>query len=135
MSEDWGAPVEPEPTALVDDQAQLVYPTVEVWFEQWLRLVYARHIDGRNRVWAAEWWKSMEAQVRLEALWRAWENLRRDPATGMSIWFRDHADHHMRILMDPNESPFAGTHAEDEQNKNRKGQPLPHSPAPAGYFD
>lgn len=131
MDEDWGAPVE-QPAA---EPPALVYPTVEVWFDQWLRHVYARHIDGRHRVWAAAWWKSMEAQVRLEALWRAWEHLRLDASTGMSVWFRDHADVHMRLLMDPNESPFAGADQEAPANKNKKGEPLPHVPAPEGYFD
>ncbi|WP_216666160.1 DUF4913 domain-containing protein [Actinomyces faecalis] len=26
---------------------------------------------------------------------RSWEHPRQDPATGMSVWLRDHADHHM----------------------------------------
>jgi hypothetical protein len=43
----------------------------------------------------AEWWKHADAIARLEALWRAWEHLRQDPHAGMSVWFRDHADHHM----------------------------------------
>ncbi|WP_221186477.1 DUF4913 domain-containing protein [Terracoccus luteus] len=40
-------------------------------------------------------------------MWRAWEALRLDPATGMSVWWRDHADHHMTVLFSP-EGPFAG---------------------------
>jgi hypothetical protein len=39
------------------------------------------------------------ASVALEALWRAWEYLRLDAHTGMSVWFRDHADHHMAVLL------------------------------------
>lgn len=47
---------------------------------------------------------------RIEALWRAWGHLL-DPATGMSVWFRDPADHHMRVLMDPDWVPF-GKHGD-----------------------
>lgn len=28
----------------------------------------------------------------MEALWRAWEHLRLDGATGISVWFKDHAE-------------------------------------------
>jgi Domain of unknown function (DUF4913) len=54
--------------------------------------------DGRNSTWCRQWWRHPEAVARLDALWRAWEHLRLDAATGMSVWFRDHADHHMAIL-------------------------------------
>ena len=59
------------------------------------RPMYRRALDGTQRTWCPEWWRHAEAPSRLEALWRAWEHLRLDPATGMSVWFRDHADHHM----------------------------------------
>ncbi|WNB87499.1 DUF4913 domain-containing protein [Cellulomonas sp. ATA003] len=64
----------------------------------------------------------------MDALWRSWEQLRLDPATGMSIWLRDHADHHMRMLMDP-EGPFATS-----TDSNRPGEPLPYEAPPAGLF-
>ena len=73
---------------------------------EYLRNVYRRRIDSRHRCWAGEWWRYDEAVIRLEALWRAWEHLRQDPATGMSVWWRDHADHHMPALMAP-DGPFA----------------------------
>jgi hypothetical protein len=57
--------------------------------------------------WCAEWCNHTEAIARLEALWRAWEYLRQDPHTGMSVWFRDHADHHMNILLNA-DGPFKG---------------------------
>lgn len=52
--------------------------------------------------WCPQWWKHPGAIVRLDALHRAFEHLRLDPATGMSAWLRDHADHHFRVLTDPN---------------------------------
>ncbi len=54
---------------------------------------------------ATVWWMHPEAVARLDALWRAWEHLGNDPATGMSVWWRDHADHHMGVLMSP-DGPF-----------------------------
>ena len=62
---------------------------------------------GHDRVWCPQWWRHAEAVARLEALWRAWEHLRQDAATGLSVWFRDHADHHMTILLDA-DGPFKG---------------------------
>ena len=50
---------------------------------------------------------STEGIPRLEALGRAWEYLRLDARTGMSVWFRDHADHHMTVLLSA-EGPFKG---------------------------
>ncbi|MEJ7784942.1 MAG: DUF4913 domain-containing protein [Solirubrobacteraceae bacterium] len=34
---------------------------------------------------------------RLEALWRSWEYLRLDGNLGISVWMRDHLDHHMAV--------------------------------------
>lgn len=111
----------------------LYYGSVDEFVREYLRNVYRRRIggDGRSRVWAAEWWRYDEAVIRLEALWRAWEHLRRDPSTGMSVWWRDHADHHMPILLDP-DGPFAG--AEGEANSCKRGEPLPYAAPPEGLF-
>ena len=58
--------------------------------------------------------------------------LRQDAATGMSVWWRDHADHHMAVLMDP-DGPFA-TATEGEENKSKRGEPLPYVAPPEGMF-
>ncbi|WEG08314.1 DUF4913 domain-containing protein [Microbacterium horticulturae] len=94
--------------------------------------VYRRRVDGRHRCWAAEW-RYDEAVIRLEALWRSWEHLRQDAATGISVWWRDHADHHMAVLMDP-DGPFAAADHTDSANHCKKGEPLPYAPPPAGVF-
>ncbi|WP_255578018.1 DUF4913 domain-containing protein [Cryobacterium sp. TMT1-2-2] len=39
---------------------------------------------------------------------------------GMSVWWRDHADHHMRLLTSP-EGPFATSRA---RNSDRDPSPL-----------
>jgi len=83
-----------------------VYGTVVEFVENYLSVVYRRQVtDISETVWCPEWFRHAEAAVRLEALWRAWEHLRMDPATGMSVWLLDHADPHMAKLFDPR-GPF-----------------------------
>jgi len=136
---DWG---EDEFSDVAEEQApktpdshgvkpQLHFGSVDEFVRDYLRHVYKRRIDGRNRCWAARWWEHDEAVIRLEALWRSWEHLRLDAATGMSVWWRDHADHHMAALMDP-DGPF-GAATEDEDTCKR-GEPLPYLPPPEGLF-
>ena len=115
---------------VAESPPRLHYGSVDEFVREYLRNVYQRKIsgDGRNRIWAAEWWKYDEAVIRLEALWRAWEHLRQDPSTGMSVWWRDHADHHMPALMDTS-GPFASS--PDTTSKN---EPLPYEAPPPGMF-
>lgn len=135
---------QPADEATVDDEAavddageaapRLYYGSVDEFVREYLRNVYRRRVGGQqvSRKWAARWWQYDEAVIRLEALWRSWEHLRTDPATGMSVWWRDHADHHMAVLFDE-AGPFAA--ADDEaENTNRKGEPLPYIAPPAGMF-
>ena len=144
---DWGQDhngadgIEAEPIDLGDDDDQaetgtaepaLYYRSVDEFVREYLRHVYRRRIDGRTRCWAAEWWRYDEAVIRLEALWRAWEHLRQDPALGMSVWWRDHADHHMPALMDP-DGPFALA-TDGEENTCKRGEPLPYVEPPDGLF-
>lgn len=149
---DWGeddAPTAPLPVQTPSDDAaesqatgrdseeaqtpQLYFGSVDEFVREYLRDVYRRPISGRGNgnVWAARWWAYPEAVIRLEALWRAWEHLRQDPSTGMSVWYRDHADHHMPILLHP-DGPFAGL--ADEATSTRRGDPLPYEAPPAGMF-
>ncbi|MFC0456225.1 DUF4913 domain-containing protein [Arthrobacter liuii] len=115
------------------DEPTLYYGSVDEFVREYLRAVYRRAINGRSRIWAARWWEYDEAVIRLEALWRSWEHLRQDARTGMSVWWRDHADHHMRVLMDP-DGPFAAADPNDTINQCRKGEPLPYVAPPAGLF-
>lgn len=111
---------------------ELYFGSVDEFVREYLISAYRRRIDGQHRVWAARWWEYDEAVIRLEALWRAWETLRQDASTGMSVWWRDHADHHMAVLMSP-DGPFAGLKESDE-NRNKKGEPLPYEAPPEGLF-
>lgn len=116
-------------TATDDSPPPLYYGSVDEFVREFLVPVFSRQVGDRAaRRWSAEWWRNAEAIVRLEALWRSWEHLRLDPATGMSVWLRDHADHHLGILWDP-EGPFAkSTH------QARPGEPLPYTTPPEGLF-
>ena len=107
------------------------FATLPEWIEQWLLPVYRRSVRGHERVWCPEWWRHPEAVARLDALWRAWEHLRLDAATGLSVWFRDHADHHMTILMAA-DGPFKGC---DGKHSDRPVEPLPSTPPPQGMFE
>jgi len=88
----------------------LYYAHLEDFVGDYLTQFYRRSTSGHTTAWCPEWWRHPEAVIRLEALWRAWEHLRLDPATGMSVWLRDHADHHMAVLLSP-DGPFKGCEA------------------------
>lgn len=136
--DDWGddnvetVASESEPPAQdedADSAPRLVYGNADEFFREYLRYVYRRRIDGRNRLWSRRWWAYDEALNRVEALWRAWEALRLDPATGMSVWWRDHADPHMSMLMSP-DGPFQGC----DDKTTAPNAPLPYEAPPEGFF-
>ncbi|MDQ0867478.1 NADH:ubiquinone oxidoreductase subunit [Arthrobacter globiformis] len=96
-------PVAEEPAATArEDQKprELVYGSAEEFLHEQLLPTYVRDLDGRAARWCIESYFHPEAVSRIEALWRAWEHLRLDGATGISVWWRDHADHHMNVLLD-----------------------------------
>lgn len=84
-----------------------VFATLEEWVEKWLLNVYRRSVDGHAMTWCREWWRHPEAYLRLDALWRSWEYLRKQPATGMAVWLRDYCDPHMAVLLSES-GPFKG---------------------------
>ncbi|MGO9954775.1 MAG: DUF4913 domain-containing protein [Solirubrobacteraceae bacterium] len=99
-----------------------VFATLEQWVEQWLLNVYRRSVDGHAMTWCAEWWRHPEAYLRLDALWRAWEYLRKQPATGMAVWLRDYCDPHMAVLLSES-GPFKG--CEPARHSPFELRPLP----------
>ena len=113
------------------DPPGLYYLTLDEWVQEWLFPVYRRSVLGHDRVWCPQWWRHAEAVARLESLWRAWEHLRQDAATGLSVWFRDHADHHMTVLLDA-DGPFKGC---DGRHSDHPLDELPHDPPPEGMFE
>lgn len=98
------------------------YANVDEFFRNFLRPVYRRAINARTTFWAADWWRHPEAVLRLDAMWRSWEQARLDPATGMATWLRDIADYHMAILMSA-QGPFGTSQATCDP-----GDSLPYLP-------
>lgn len=108
---------------------KLVYAHAAEFFDKFLRHAYKRELTDRGTPrWNARWWENDEALMRVEALWRAWEFLRLDPSTGMSVWWRDHADHHMPMLMGE-----SGPWKRNEVT-TKHDEPLPHEDPPANLF-
>lgn len=116
----------PEPTP-----PPLFYPTLDRFVAEQLAPLFRRPL-GSGRTWCPQWWRHAEGILRLEALWRSWEHLRHEPALGMSVWLRDHADVHMAVLLDA-DGPFHGCHPEKGHNAGRL-DPLPVQPPPVGLF-
>jgi hypothetical protein len=126
--EDTTAPT--EPTDEDSDAPELFYPNVAEFVSNKLAISYRRQLNVQGGVtWCPQWWKHAEAISRLEALWRAWEFLRLDGTTGMSVWWRDHADHHMRVLLDP-QGPFYNC----DMKEHRDPEHLEPKKAPTGWF-
>lgn len=94
-----------------DAEPSTYFPNLEVFVTEYLVHHYPRPVDpmGHQKefTWCSSWWAHTEAVSRLNALWRAWETLRLDPGTGMSDWWRIHADPTMRALF-YNNGPFKG---------------------------
>ncbi|ADB35975.1 hypothetical protein Kfla_6987 [Kribbella flavida DSM 17836] len=112
-----------------DDAMELYYPHVAAFVEDRLVYLYSRRL-GQTYVWCPEWFRHAEALSRLDSIWRAWEHLRLDPATGMSVWWRDHADPHMMVLLSP-DGPFAGCRG---QHSEYTAPPLATVTPPEGLF-
>jgi len=107
----------------------LYYGSTNEFVREYLRHVYKRKINGTNTFWSPQWWKSDEAIARLEALWLAWEHLRLDSTTGPSVWWRDHADPHMSVLMSS-----SGPFAKETDVSASLLDPLPHDEPPEALF-
>lgn len=115
-----------------EEPPELYFESLEV-FVGWLLDTYRRSTVGPHRIWCPEWWRHPEALARLDALWRAFEHLRLDPALGMSVWWRDHADHHLAVLMDP-DGPLKGCNVE-RGHSDRPLEPLARTPVPDGLLE
>lgn len=105
---------------------ELVYGNVVQFVEEYLLPLYRR----KATTWCPQWWKHTEATVRLQALWLSWEQLRQDPALGLSVWLRDHLDHHMPILL-ANDGPLKGCKPAEHRSEREL---LTFDPPPAGLY-
>ncbi len=112
-----------------DEPPPLYYGSVDEFVREIVCPTFRRRVGERApRRWDAQWWRNTEAILRLDAIWRAWEHHRLDPATGISDWLRDHADPQLAVLMDP-DGPFKYS-----TDTNSPGEPLPYTPPPEGLF-
>lgn len=105
----------------------LVFSNVEEFVRDYVAPTYRRKLGSSTATWCPEWWRHEEALQRLGAMWRTWENLRHDPVAGLSTWFLQHGDPHMRVLMDPDGGPFAA--CTKKGHAERPLEPLPLKPA------
>lgn len=90
--------------------------------------VHRRH-DGSR--WCARWWEHAEAVLRLEALWEAFEVMRREPAPSLSTWIIYHFEPHMRALTDAGGVFYRCDAAEGVHELPAQWELVP---APAGQF-
>lgn len=111
------------------DDAQPMFQTSEQFLLHQLLPLYIRIIDSRNNTWCRQWFRHPEALSRVDALWRAWEHLRLDGKTGMSVWWKDHADPQMAVLLS-RKGPFY----ECDLNRHKEPDPMPCDLAPEGWF-
>lgn len=120
-----------EAEASAEDAPVLYYGSVDEFVREFVCPIFRRNVGEEGRAdyrWSARWWESAEAIARLEAMWRAWEHLRMDASTGTSVWLRDHADHHLGVLMSPT-GPWALS-----KDTAGPGEPLPYEAPPEGLF-
>ncbi|MFC7331238.1 DUF4913 domain-containing protein [Marinactinospora rubrisoli] len=112
-----------------DDSPQPVFKNVEEFVTYRFLPMYCRPEGGQFR-WCRQWWKHPEAVSRFHALWHAWEVLRWEPGTGMAVWYRDHLDYQMTILLGD-----TGPFRECTSRRHQDPKPLPADPAPEGWFE
>lgn len=106
-----------------------VYRNVEEFVTQLFIPMICRPEGGQFR-WCREWWRHSEAVSRFHALWHAWEVLRWEPGTGMSIWYRDHLDYQMSVIIGD-----TGPFRECTSRRHQEPRPLPYEAAPPGFFE
>jgi hypothetical protein len=143
MSEDFGEDTFPDEDTEAPESMhpheepapELVYDSALDFFVGLLAQSYVREVnEGAAFVWCPEWYKHPEALIRMEAIWRAWEHLRLEPALGVSTWWLNHADPHMRVLMDT-EGPFKKCAYDGHKSPPVEKANLPHVVPETGIFD
>ncbi len=126
------SPTEPAPAPA---GPQLMYPNVDVWVTDFLANNYRRDVTepGTPHHWCTQWWKHPEALDRLDALWRAWEALRRDPTTGPATWWIHYADPTMTALLG-RDGPFTRCRRTQHAEPGSLVPPLPITVTPGGLI-
>lgn len=114
---------------------QMAYESLEQFATKFLLKLFARNLYSDAYRWCPDWWKHMEAQFALEALWRSFEFYRHDGKTGVANWLLHVAYPIMRLLMDP-DGVFTFCHAmKGHFHDGDKTEWLPHTPMPPTHPD
>jgi hypothetical protein len=108
---------------------QPVFENVAEWVEAFA-LPHWRRNPSKHQ-WDPTWWQHTEALTVLEALWRAFEQMRLDGLTGMAVYMRDFFYPLMTTLTGP-DGPF--WRAADIEG-GAVAKTWPSEPAPARMFD
>ncbi|MFE1803357.1 DUF4913 domain-containing protein [Streptomyces sp. NPDC059533] len=116
-------PVESHPPGT---EVPLYFTDVFAFVTDFLAPTIRRPLDGTSATWCPRWWEHPEAGARLSALWLAWEQLRLEPTLGLTTWWIQHADPHLRVLMDPKQGPFAA--CSPKGHTRTPFEPLPNDP-------
>lgn len=97
---EWKGHAEDDEDDAVLPEPETFYGSADEFVREFLVVTYRREVSPKGEYrWHGRWWMHPEAVARIEALWRTWEHYRQDGTTGMSAWWRDHADHHMGVLI------------------------------------
>lgn len=101
---------------------------LDLWVRTVLLPAYCRYVPhtGGPMRWCASWWQHPEAVSRLDAVRRAGEVLLSQGGAYPSLWWREHVDHHLLMLLSP-DGPFAGC----SPAKHAPASPLPAMRIPA----
>lgn len=121
-------PIEDTATRPGGEKLKPLYPSLTSWVTTHFVPMYRRTLGGEFR-WCAEWWHHGEAISRLTALWYAWEAMRLQGAIGMALWYRDHLDHQLPVLLGPR-GPFY----QCTENEHLTPHEARVAPAPAGWL-
>ena len=96
------APSAPGVETVLSERA---FATSVDWAHAFLLPTFIRPVGGQIR-WCEQWSQHPEAVLRLEAMWRAWESMRLEDGTGMSVYLLHHLDPGLTALTAPT-GPFA----------------------------
>jgi len=83
--------------------------------------------------WDPRWWAYPEVVARLTALHHAWEEARAsDSMSAMSMWWIQHLEPHLRVILDGDTGPMANAKAD----QSFMGWPaMPTDPVPPKVLD
>lgn len=107
-----------------------VHTSLAAFVTDYLQPLFTRPTLGGRWLWCPGWWEHGEAVNRLTALWHSWEALRGQGGAALGIWYRDHLDHQLPILMGA-DGPFRDCATGHYPTTPANAPPLPPRENPA----